>query len=387
MGWLADSIRLVLNDPPPSHVPYHNPHVDIPIPKCPQGAVRWELVLKPEYDMRGDPHAVMPARPYHREVCPFIVLFGCFGRVGCMHGDVCRCGRRLVSQAGRCLICLFKPRSGPHTSTTTPPRQVEAPTNPNRLIAQADVEGCAHLAHFVRRRVAEHEDEDLRDAQALLVVWPGLRAPGAYKLTCGCVYFCGRIRERGKGWLRGSFLSVRPSVDVHTRHTYIHTPLTDLLPLPLPLPHSGITPHGFGGRAVFMSDGAMLAGRPVWSPMWFHHEAFHVMEHIFPEAHFSEASQVGAWGCGDRGGRWGWWWYDRGWGRGRSVGRAGMRWVVPHLTPCLFSLLTPTALRPPRLPPRPVALPLRRILRVGLLLQYVNMSMAMQPTTWPVLWE
>ena len=39
----------------------------------------------------------------------------------------------------------------------------------------------------------------------------------------------------------------------------------------------------------------MLTGRPVWSPMWFHHEAFHVMEHIFPEAHFSEASQVGAW--------------------------------------------------------------------------------------------
>lgn len=64
---------------------------------------------------------------------------------------------------------------------------MEAPTNPNRLIAQADVEGCAHLAHFVRRRVEEHGDEDLRDAQALLVVWPGLRAPGAYMLTCGCV--------------------------------------------------------------------------------------------------------------------------------------------------------------------------------------------------------
>lgn len=75
--------------------------------------------------------------------------------------------------------------------------------------------------------------------------------------------------------------------------------------------HSGITPHGYGGRAVFMSDGPMLTGRPVWSPMWFHHEAFHIMEHIFPEAPFSEASQVGKYldtymGCTHWREWWGW---------------------------------------------------------------------------------
>ncbi len=58
---------------------------------------------------------------------------------------------------------------------------------------------------------------------------------------------------------------------------------------------------GHGGRAVFMSDGAMLTGRPVWSPMWFHHEAFHILEHIFPEAPFSEASQVRICVCAVRG--------------------------------------------------------------------------------------
>lgn len=69
---------------------------------------------------------------------------------------------------------------------------MEAPTNPNRLIAQADVEHCDFFVDFVKRRVEEEGDADLRDAQALLVIWPGLRAPGAYMLTCGCVRLQGR---------------------------------------------------------------------------------------------------------------------------------------------------------------------------------------------------
>lgn len=29
--------------------------------------MKWELVVKPQYDFGDDPAAVMPARPYHRE--------------------------------------------------------------------------------------------------------------------------------------------------------------------------------------------------------------------------------------------------------------------------------------------------------------------------------
>lgn len=142
------------------------------------GAVRWELVYKPSYHLDN---ACMPGRPYHREV--------------------------------------------------------EAPTNPNRLVSQADVEACPEFRQFVDQ--GSREDEDIRTAQAIMVVWPGLRPASSYMLTCG-----------------------------------------------------GITPRGYGNRAVFMSDGAMLSGRPVWSPMWFHHEFFHIMEYCFPEAAFAEASQI-----------------------------------------------------------------------------------------------
>lgn len=44
---------------------------------------------------------------------------------------------------------------------------------------------------------------------------------------------------------------------------------------------NSITPSGgvtAGGRAVFMSDGPMLTGRPMWSSMWLWHETFHIME-------------------------------------------------------------------------------------------------------------
>lgn len=43
-----------------------------------------------------------------------------------------------------------------------------------------------------------------------------------------------------------------------------------------------------------MSDGMMLEGRPIWSPEWFHHETFHIMEHIFPgnEMHLIQAPTV-----------------------------------------------------------------------------------------------
>lgn len=53
------------------------------------------------------------------------------------------------------------------------------------------MEHCGFFDAFVRRRVEDEGDEDLRDAQALLVIWPGLRAPGSYMLTCGYV----------RGWL------------------------------------------------------------------------------------------------------------------------------------------------------------------------------------------
>lgn len=106
-------------------------------------------------------------------------------------------------------------------------REVEASTNPNRLVAQADFAACPNFRKHLA--VASETDERVREAQAVLVVWPGLKAPpAAYMLTCG-----------------------------------------------------GITASGgdaAGGRAVFMSDGPMLKGRPVWSPMWFWHEVFHIME-------------------------------------------------------------------------------------------------------------
>ena len=42
-----------------------------PTMHTPQGTVQWELMMKAEYDFRDDPNAVMPARPYHREVRGF----------------------------------------------------------------------------------------------------------------------------------------------------------------------------------------------------------------------------------------------------------------------------------------------------------------------------
>jgi hypothetical protein len=56
---------------------HHRAHLSIPSPHTTfepnqQGAVQWELVLKPEYDFGSDPHAVMPARPYHREARKYI---------------------------------------------------------------------------------------------------------------------------------------------------------------------------------------------------------------------------------------------------------------------------------------------------------------------------
>jgi hypothetical protein len=78
----------------------------------------------------------------------------------------------------------YPPQQRTHTHTYIH-TQVEAPTNPNRLIAQADVEQCEYLADFLQQRVEREGDEELRDAQALLVIWPGLKAPGSYMLTCG----------------------------------------------------------------------------------------------------------------------------------------------------------------------------------------------------------
>ena len=63
-------------------------------------------------------------------------------------------------------------------------REVEASTNPNRLIAQADFERSREFSLWLEEE--GREDEDVREAQAVLVVWPGLKAPGeAYMLTCG----------------------------------------------------------------------------------------------------------------------------------------------------------------------------------------------------------
>lgn len=133
-------------------------------------------------------------------------------------------------------------------------REVEASTNPNRLVAQADFERSREFAQWLEDE--GREDKDVREAQAVLVVWPGLKAPReAYMLTCG-------------GYPRSTPPS--PSLNSIT-------------------PYGGVTA---GGRAVFMSDGPMLTGRPVWSPMWLWHETFHIMEHIFPEAPFAEASTL-----------------------------------------------------------------------------------------------
>lgn len=63
-------------------------------------------------------------------------------------------------------------------------REVEASTNPNRLVAQADFERSREFAQWLEEE--GREDADVREAQAVLVVWPGLKAPGeAYMLTCG----------------------------------------------------------------------------------------------------------------------------------------------------------------------------------------------------------
>jgi hypothetical protein len=63
-------------------------------------------------------------------------------------------------------------------------REVEASTNPNRLVAQADFERSREFAQWLEEE--GREDEDVREAQAALVLWPGLKAPGdAYMLTCG----------------------------------------------------------------------------------------------------------------------------------------------------------------------------------------------------------
>lgn len=43
-------------------------------------------------------------------------------------------------------------------------------------------------------------------------------------------------------------------------------------------------------RFVFMSDGSMMDHDPLWSPEWWHHETFHILEHLFPETPFSKLS-------------------------------------------------------------------------------------------------
>jgi hypothetical protein len=52
-------------------------HCDQPL-SPPQGTVQWELVMKPEYDFKGDPDAIMPARPFHREVSKGLAVFFVF---------------------------------------------------------------------------------------------------------------------------------------------------------------------------------------------------------------------------------------------------------------------------------------------------------------------
>ena len=87
-----------------------------------KGRVRWEIVFKPSWVLEG---ACMPARPYHREA--------------------------------------------------------ESPTNPTRFVSQADVDASPEFKAFVDRQ----DDEDIRTAQAVLVLWPGLRPAGTYMVTCG----------------------------------------------------------------------------------------------------------------------------------------------------------------------------------------------------------
>lgn len=43
--------------------------------------------------------------------------------------------------------------------STQPQQQVEAPTNPNRLVSQADVEHCPFVTDFLRRQVEGEGDE------------------------------------------------------------------------------------------------------------------------------------------------------------------------------------------------------------------------------------
>lgn len=86
------------------------------------GGVRWEVIFKPSWVLEG---ACMPGRAYHRET--------------------------------------------------------ESPTNPTRFVSQADVASSPEFKAFVDRQ----DDEDIRTAQAVLVLWPGLRPAGTYMVTCG----------------------------------------------------------------------------------------------------------------------------------------------------------------------------------------------------------
>jgi hypothetical protein len=111
-------------------------------------------------------------------------------------------------------------------------RELQSATNPTRVIAQPDLGECGDVSAFMDRLEAS------TPIQAWLVVWPGLQPPSEYMCTCG-----------------------------------------------------GVTATGRQGRPVYMSDGSMLDHPPYWGAEWLHHETFHVMEHLFPEAPFAKLSE------------------------------------------------------------------------------------------------
>lgn len=53
--------------------------------------MQWELVLKPEYDFKGVEGAVMPARPFHREVYILMSLSLCTCVCVCLYACVYVC--------------------------------------------------------------------------------------------------------------------------------------------------------------------------------------------------------------------------------------------------------------------------------------------------------
>jgi hypothetical protein len=59
-------------------------------------------------------------------------------------------------------------------------RERTGPTNPDRIIAQPDIENCAEIRALLNTG-------RVRESQALLVVWPGLKPPARYMCTCGGV--------------------------------------------------------------------------------------------------------------------------------------------------------------------------------------------------------